>query len=392
MDVLEAQYYLTTPLFTGGAYKQELEKPRPPSFKGVLRYWYRALAWPRLGNLEDIKKEEGDLFGTTKKQARFKLTLITRDCKELTKTASWTKQGCTYFGYGLINYKGELQRKALEPGMMLTARLILLPDITPNQIEHLIAALKTMGLFGGLGSRSRRGFGSLSLENIVLNGETQWFSPTNEKDLVNEIKEFFKEFGELSPMLPPYTALSKRSSVWISGGFSQPSYLLNELGKSMIRYRSYGNKRGNKHMRNKHMLFGREEAEQIFKEDHDTLIDFYNNKTISRHPQRVVFGLPHNYYFGGLRISAGVEGSNEHRQRRASPLFIHIHKIGNSYAALLGLLPAEFLPEGDNIKICLKKRGRNNEKLLEQGVDYGILENFIEHASKKSGLDLKRIL
>lgn len=392
MDILEAQYYLTTPLFLGGANSQELEKPRPPSFKGVLRYWYRVLAWPRLKSWQAVKKEEGELFGTTKKQARFKLKLIAKNDKELTNTKPWIKQGCIYLGYGLMNFRGEFQRKSFEPGMMLTARLTLMPDITSDQIELLVEALKAVGLLGGLGARSRRGFGSLSLEKISTNKETLWLSPSNEKDLIKKIKEFINEFEDLPSAFPPYTALSKKSCIRISKGFSKSSDLLNELGKSMIRYRSYGQKK-----ENKHTILAGEEAEQIFKPDHDALIDFYNKKTITSPPMRAVFGLPHNYFFKSLGINARVEGSNVDRQRRASPLFIHIHKTGNDFVALVSLLPAEFLPADDKIKICIEKGKKKKEvisgpKLLEPKVNYSVLEDFIDHASIKSGLEFKQIL
>ena len=67
------------------------------------------------------------------------------------------------------------------------------------------------------------------------------------------------------------------------------------------------------------------------------------------HPQRIVFGLPHNY---GKYSHQMVNGSEEGRERRASPLFIHIHQaLGSDPVASLIYLPSVFLPEGDRVNV-----------------------------------------
>ena len=48
--------------------------------------------------------------------------------------------------------------------------------------------------------------------------------------------------------------------------------------------------------------------------------------------QRIAFGLP--------RAGASISGV----ERRAGPLFIHIHECGGSPVAVLSFLPAQFLP------------------------------------------------
>ena len=56
------------------------------------------------------------------------------------------------------------------------------------------------------------------------------------------------------------------------------------------------------------------------------------------HPRRAVFGLPHNY---GQRKTVEPESYN----RRASPLFFHIHEIGSRYAGVALLLRSPFFAE-----------------------------------------------
>ena len=62
---IEATYRVVTPMFCGGAEPDKRAELRPSSFKGVLRFWWRALAWSRLGgDLGQIKQQEDALFGS----------------------------------------------------------------------------------------------------------------------------------------------------------------------------------------------------------------------------------------------------------------------------------------------------------------------------------------
>src|SRR5579885_765120 len=63
MPIIEAEYQAVTPAFCAGADPNQPEL-RAPSFKGVLRFWWRALAWSRLkGDLRKIHDEEERVFG-----------------------------------------------------------------------------------------------------------------------------------------------------------------------------------------------------------------------------------------------------------------------------------------------------------------------------------------
>ena len=61
---IEVTYRVVTPLFCAGADSTHSEI-RLPSFKGVLRFWWRALAWSRCrADLEAIRRQEDALFGS----------------------------------------------------------------------------------------------------------------------------------------------------------------------------------------------------------------------------------------------------------------------------------------------------------------------------------------
>ncbi|MBX5459388.1 MAG: type III-B CRISPR module RAMP protein Cmr1, partial [Thermogemmatispora sp.] len=53
-----------TPLFLAGANQAEVEL-RPPSLRGPLRYWYRALIGGIVGgNLAEVRRRETEVFGS----------------------------------------------------------------------------------------------------------------------------------------------------------------------------------------------------------------------------------------------------------------------------------------------------------------------------------------
>jgi CRISPR-associated protein Cmr1 len=63
MIELVARFRIVTPLFMSGSDKSKAEL-RVPSIKGVLRFWWRALALGRLGSVDKVREEESRIFGS----------------------------------------------------------------------------------------------------------------------------------------------------------------------------------------------------------------------------------------------------------------------------------------------------------------------------------------
>lgn len=119
--MLTATFAVTTPLFLGGADLQNgRPELRPPSIKGVLRFWWRALAWSRHdGDLSKIHSAEAELFGAagdakTGGQASFLLrmpsptTARTIPVNTVLNGSDGTVigAGARYFGCGLMEAFG----------------------------------------------------------------------------------------------------------------------------------------------------------------------------------------------------------------------------------------------------------------------------------------------
>lgn len=371
METIDATYRAVTPMFLGGADNESAEF-RLPSFKGALRFWWRALAWRRLGgDLERIHREEARLFGSAAStgdadvgQAKFLLTADHDEPETIDKgivlktqgrRGSTLGDGARYFGYGVMETysssdqeAGELTRACIEPGFEFTVRLRLRPGLEDAQREQLERALEALGLFGGLGSKVRKGWGSIQL--VDLNGERSTTTFDDFKstfwDATSAITD--EALGEL----PEYTAFSDKASTWLILGppGMEPVELLDQVGREMIWYRSNGRIPNHSNQRE---VMGEpvEEENRPFWADHDLMARVaQQNRRADDHPARVAFGLPHNYFFSSSYDNANIEGS-EHR-RRSSPLFIHVHEMENGRPAVsVAFLPARFLPEGERIDV-----------------------------------------
>ena len=382
---LEATYQVTTPMFCRGANQREAEL-RLPSFKGVLRFWWRALAWSRLkGDLMAIKREEDALFGSAiGGQARVSMRLDTVNRPEtipvdeiLTIPSRKEKvgEGARYLGYGVMHAfdswksgakAGELTRACLRAPFRFTVRMRG-RNLNPAQLRSLSHALIALGVFGGMGAKSRKGYGSLVMESLRVDNQEAWQAPQSIGELCDRI-------GRLRPHhrldgWSDYTALTHTTRhVLATANRTEPLEVLDLVGREMVRYRSWGHNG---------RVFG-QPSEQTFKDDHDLMkrpSDARNS-----HPRRIAFGLPHNY--GKVRDQQVGPVENEF-DRRASSLFIHIHECGETPVAVLSFLPARFLPEGkSDISVGGKRVPQEPESELYRPI-HGFLDRLLDPNRRK---------
>ncbi|ADI14569.1 type III-B CRISPR module RAMP protein Cmr1 [Truepera radiovictrix] len=371
-ETLTATYRVVTPLFMSGADQSRAEL-RLPSIKGALRFWWRALAWERLGgDLEQIRRQEAELFGSTDTgQAGVLMRLRAPEVTQLSKGVVLKDggrvvgEGARYLGYGVMEafasrnkgtQEGQLTRACLAAPFDFTLQVCFKPNLTPKQRDGIVDALKLLGTVGALGSKARKGYGSLVLKEYQ-DGEKVWQAPQDIIAIKEELEKLKSEF-KLRTDKPPYTAFSRESKILlVEGEVSQsPLELLNRIGREMVFYRSWGNNG---------KVFD-QNAEQNFPDDHDLMKAIASGGTSSvsiEHPERVAFGLPHNYFFSSTKDKAevkAVDATNPRNptaiERRASPLQIHIHQIGDTPIAVLTFLPSQFLPANAKIRLIGKQQ------------------------------------
>lgn len=409
-QVIRATYRIVTPMFIGDA-EQKASGISPASVKGALRFWWRALRWGQIRStvqsdtaaLQRLHQEEGQLFGTSADNgnaAQFTLQLAYS-----LKTASLTnpKPEIQYLlGQGL--YRNGYLRTALAENNSFELVLTLHPkpqkqsqETYEAQKQQLVDTVMIFGLMGGLGSRARKGFGSVAIQSLSLD-DVAISIPTNAAEFQVEIRKHQSTVNN-----PPFTAFSSKTRIDVSSQGDNALNALNQVGEEQQLYRGYGKAND----QDFHKVNGKT-AEQNFKNDHDSVLSVIRSKkppaTI---PDRSVFGLPHNYFYSSEMkkltekyMAQGMEEkaakakaareskadfapSGKDRARRASPLFIHIHQFPNQKIAVIqALLPATFLPENDSLEFNVGKKVavRFNE---DEMINWQVIHTYMDRFANK---------
>jgi CRISPR-associated protein Cmr1 len=388
-NTIKATFSIVTPMFLGDAEQKAIDI-RPPSIKGALRFWWRALNWARISAecadievdaLKKLHSEEGRLFGISAGdddggQGIFLLNVLPSKIEKSEQPFKDMDGAQLYLlGMGLGSFKGgnHTLRNALVSGDF-TVRLLFRSSSEASDQQSIRDALYAFGLLGALGSRARHGMGSISLKE--WEGDARKV-PQNVQEYQAAIASLLGRLGEA---LPPYTAFSQKTRIDISAQNEDPIKLLSKVGIEQQLYRSFG--RNNK-------VQGKP-AERKFTNDHDLIMAATKGNRIEAAPQRAVFGLPHNYSFSSSGWRAEVEYAPDGGAgRRSSPLLLHIHGLPDGqFIAVHSLLPAQFLPKNAQMLIQPKppKEDRYAYKVSSKvpvNVDWQVIHNYLNRFEQK---------
>lgn len=171
LPLLTCSFELLTPTFLGGVDGQP--ELRVPSIRGALRHWLRAIdpAW---------RTTEPRLFGSTRRQGAVLLASgppssgspwqWSGDSRRFdssrfrTTVEGMPRNGVQYLGY-VFALKGNEHRAAFPPGTTFSLQVLVprLADLDVRERWALVGCLWAWAHLGALGSRARRGFGSVQL-------------------------------------------------------------------------------------------------------------------------------------------------------------------------------------------------------------------------------------
>lgn len=178
-----------TPLFLRGA-DNDTPELRPPPFKSLFRYWWRAAVGEM--NADMLRDRESDLFGNTKKRSPLSVRISGRALPSS--------------GYPPLPHNPHFRVPAYHPNE--TFNLTLAAPILSKYEK--IAEIGF--LLGGVGNRSRRGFGSIRYQSwnfgTVAELQNQVFqtldgiSPGRFKQGTNEI-----QVASTIPSFPDYPVI-----------------------------------------------------------------------------------------------------------------------------------------------------------------------------------------
>jgi CRISPR-associated protein Cmr1 len=262
MKHLTFRLQLVTPLFLSGADQQAAEL-RPPSVRGALRFWFRAMVGGVVsGDWQKVRDFESRVWGSTSQASQVKLRLYGNF--EIGKTEKLKPQkpgkdssidlnrlpwgsyppqpggpgGAYYLLYSpfLSPEKGskQLQRpEYIAPGssfdLVLSAR-------SPQYLDLAVASLWLLVRLGGLGTRCRRGAGTLKFGDtheaykwqhdwgqtldalpLVLPGSSEQLSEmlSNSLQVIAQVFQMFAQKSSVgeTPEVPAFDVIALKSFV-----------------------------------------------------------------------------------------------------------------------------------------------------------------------------------
>lgn len=161
MHTTELKLKTVTPMFLHG-HNNMIVELRPPPFKALFRYWWRTV---QDRDVNSLREHEAELFGSTDGKAPFSIRIPGKEDLGVPIKCS------------PLPHKGSAKMDAYDVGKTFNLRLI-----TKNEQDALeYQQIAKLGfLLGGVGNRSRRGFGSIC--------EASW-NFKNVSDLRKEILE-----------------------------------------------------------------------------------------------------------------------------------------------------------------------------------------------------------
>lgn len=368
-----------TPLFLGGANPRGEPELRAASFRGVLRFWLRALLGGVLGNdTEKIFEHESKVFGSTEHASP---VIVRVGHRQPTKTnysqLTQNKTGLAYLLFSARRTRSEPERRAIEPKQQfdLTCQLhSSVQNLLP--LEAAYASLWLLTHLGGIGSRSRRGAGNLQVQKVLSNDLTAalpslQIQAKTPQELRSEMVEGLKGLrqwaakafnGSLQPLFgkqPDFDVLHPQfCKIWVaSKTFRTWDEALNEFGSAMQQFRR---RREPDYSNVKAVIQSNKQLQPV---------------------KRAAFGLPIVFYYRSLGGTGGILEGSEH-DRRASPLIVRVIKLANGgYALVLLRFIAPLLPAGERLKL----RQGNRELSRAQLPDDSILQDFMAHLQSLLG-------
>jgi CRISPR-associated protein Cmr1 len=190
MSLFNVQLRLVTPAFCGGAEARQVDPItpiRPSSVRGSLRWWFRAAVaaqlWPASKGRADQKQMldqlhdlESLLFGAVRGDA-LASAIALLPAEGVLKAVDFPapdqvrSRGVRYLGYGL--FEGG-QPTVLDAAHTVFTQPIRLRPRAKNLGDVVAATVWLWAHLGGLGARTRRGWGSLELLDL---GGLPWAGP-----------------------------------------------------------------------------------------------------------------------------------------------------------------------------------------------------------------------
>jgi CRISPR-associated protein Cmr1 len=143
-------------MFLGGANLHSEPELRPPAFRGILRYWTRAIAGGVIGdqNLTGLHLLETALFGSTENGSPAQIR-VAQSTLQVTNTSNLTHK------------TDNAKKRASQAGQSFDLVVSAYRPIPAEVWNAALAVTELMITLGGVGARSRRGYGVLKIKGGI---------------------------------------------------------------------------------------------------------------------------------------------------------------------------------------------------------------------------------
>ncbi len=381
-----------TPIFMRGADQGKAEI-RASSIKGLMRWWFRALAGSYFGDdVEGLREAENFVFGSTERKSHVSVELgilnenpldINMTFDSWSKAVVWSDYADYFWAFAVDKRtkKGPnkkivalLRTPAYDSGTRLLVKLSGYDEWAFRLAE---CSLWALAYLGGIGFRNRKFGGSLSvvdcsgdylLQFIPGHGFIKYMSTCMSTilDLVKDSLEHIKvKIGAKWKVYevedyPKYPAFVRGfSTIFVGSGYHNWIHAIDSVGHWYL-----GVRRGKKFVggfRFKPSIANRKFSHKFAKLNKKTKLYAENEK-------RPYLGLPINYF----NYKTIVSGNTTRTQRRASGLIFTVNKGADEYYyPTITTLCYQFLPCYSGILLYSKKDKKTNiengELVLQTG-------------------------
>jgi CRISPR-associated protein Cmr1 len=242
-----------------------------------------------------------------------------------------------YLGYGAITWNKDAHEVQfthgrIEAGQQTSFSMVIQGPLPEEPKSLLVQSLKAWLLLGGIGSKCRKGYGSLSLIPSPEKVKTllEGMFPVDCESYINQVKGLLRHRCDDRPN---FSAFSRSSQVLMGHvGHEKWQDAMDLAGGWLIAFRR---------------RYGVPTDPRNGKPGRDyTWAKRNASNPRGGYPDKGGFGLPLPFGQGGETLTWG----NEQENRRASPLLIHIQKIGAMHYPVFTFLPARLIPQGEYLK------------------------------------------
>jgi CRISPR-associated protein Cmr1 len=391
-DALTVHMELVTPAFVGGARPREpqnvIDPPRReraelrvPSFKGALRFWFRAID-PAFAAHEarwfgGAGRDEGQSACLLRVEPPYEGSDALE--KEPVPFPELPQRGrhLSYVGFSLKAIKPNREREGhrAREAVIATTRFKLIVQPRPGHDcpelrRAWLNAIWALGHLGGIGARSRRGFGSLEITS-----SDGWEDEARKLPLVSRASNPREWKEHMSPVLA--TLRQSRPLPAFHATMDQHSRvaLLKESSSSWDE--ALGKAGGHlRHFRSKSPDHSRENDYQEVK-DH-----LLGHAQLARGPARAGFGLPLTFRYNSIPKGTknGLTFHPSGGERWASPLLIRVVRLGKSYHAVFVRLASS--PPGTKVQGRLSRQRSDGQWDWHEGAPR-IVDQFLDDNAAK---------